>query len=69
MIHTLAKRGLRRSPAQTPKEFADSLTGLPVQKGIAKFTEHYERARFGDSAEDARRLPELYAEVSTASRH
>jgi hypothetical protein len=35
---------------------------------IARFTEVYESARFGNSAEDARRLPELYEEVEAATR-
>ena len=53
---------------QTPQEFAESLTGSPVQGVMTEFTAHYERARFGNSPDDARRLPELYDEVSTASR-
>ena len=35
---------------------------------VAQFTRHYEGARFGDSAEDAGRLPELFEEISTAGR-
>ena len=34
----------------------------------ARFAFHYERARFGDSAEDAERLPELYREMETVSK-
>jgi len=35
---------------------------------VARFTDVYESARFGNSREDARRLPELYEEVLTATR-
>ena len=67
-IQSLAKRGLRKSPAQTPREFSESLSGSPVEGPMTRFTENYERARFGNSPQDARRLPELFEEVSTASR-
>jgi len=68
MTHALAKRGWPKSPAQTPQEFASSLPHQSVQKIVAEFTEHYERARFGDSPQDARCLPELYEQISTAPR-
>ena len=68
MTQALAKRGWRKSPAQTPQEFANSLSHQPVQKIVAEFTKHYERARFGASPEDARHLPELYQEISAAPR-
>jgi hypothetical protein len=35
---------------------------------VARFTQVYESARFGNSAEDVKRLPELYEEVETAAR-
>jgi hypothetical protein len=31
---------------------------------VELFTEHYERARFAESVEDAQRLPELYQEIA-----
>jgi len=33
---------------------------------VAAFTDHYQRARFAESVEDARRLPDLYAELTAA---
>jgi hypothetical protein len=39
-----------------------------LREPVARFTEAYEAARFGDSAEDVRRLPELYEEVESATR-
>lgn len=67
-IHLLARRGVRKSPVQTPKEFVASVPDTNLRESVAQFTEHYERARFGDSAEDARKLPELYEELSAISR-
>jgi len=68
MTHALAKRGWPKSPAQTPQEFADSVSRQPVRKLVAEFTEHYERARFGAVPEDALHLPELFQRISAAAR-
>jgi transglutaminase-like putative cysteine protease len=68
VLRMLAKRGWQKLPAQTPAEFVAGLGDEKVQGPLARFAEHYERARFGDSAEDAARLPEDYEEVSAASR-
>jgi len=68
MTHALGKRGWKKSPVQTPREFANSLPREPVRKIVSEFTEHYERARFGDSPQDASRLPELFEEIAAAAR-
>jgi len=67
-IHLLAKRGVKKLPVQTPAEFVISVPDEDLRKSIAELTVHYERARFGNSAEDAQRLPELFEEVSAAVR-
>jgi transglutaminase-like putative cysteine protease len=66
MLRQTAKLGWTKSPAQTPDEFASAITDQKIQHRVSDFTEHYERARFGNSAEDASRLPELYEEIKTA---
>jgi protein-glutamine gamma-glutamyltransferase len=63
MSSHLARRGFARSPSQTPMEFVQNLPEASLRISVARFTEHYEGARFGNQAEDARRLPELYQEV------
>jgi len=68
MTRMLARRGWRKSPVQTPEEFINSFRDEAIRESISRFTEHYERARFGDSAEDASRLPELYEEISGVVR-
>jgi len=65
MLRQTAKRGWKKSPTQTPGEFASAISDQKIQRRISDFTEHYERARFGNSAEDASRLPELYEEIKT----
>jgi hypothetical protein len=68
MTRMLARRGWNKTPAHTPKEFLTSIQDESMRESVAKFTRHYESARFGGSALDAQRLPELYEEISTAAR-
>ena len=65
MLRQTAKLGWTKSPAQTPNEFASVITDEKIQHRVSDFTEHYERARFGNSAEDASRLPELFEEIKS----
>jgi len=67
-VRILARRGVSKSPAQTPAEFVASVADAHVRAALARFTEHYERARFSDSSQDAARLPELFEEVSASAR-
>ncbi len=64
MLKRLARRGFRKAPAQTPAEFALSIADPRVRSDVVVFTQHYERARFAESVEDAQRLPELYEEMA-----
>ena len=67
MTRMLARKGWPKSPAQTPAEFLTGIENNAVREPFARFTQHYESARFGGSAEDAQRLPELYEEVSNVA--
>ena len=68
-VRLLARRGVNKSASQTPAEFVDSIGDQALRTPLARFTEHYEQARFGDSSRDAASLPELFEEVAAASRH
>jgi hypothetical protein len=68
VLKTLAKRGIRKSPTQTPQEFVRAVAAPPVRHKLETFTTHYERARFGDSPEDAEKLPELYQELESVTK-
>jgi hypothetical protein len=68
MIRRLSRCGWDKSPQQTPAEFARRIDKPSVRERVAEFTRIYESARFGDSAEAAQRLPELYQEVLSATR-
>ena len=64
MLRRLARRGWRKSPGQTPHDFVAAIQEPVLQKKVATFTRAYESARFGQSVDDARALPELYEEIT-----
>jgi protein-glutamine gamma-glutamyltransferase len=68
MSRVLARRGVEKPAAQTPQEFVKEIKDSRLREPVARFTNAYESARFGDSAEDVKRLPELYEEVESATR-
>lgn len=68
MARTMAKRGVMKPVGETPQEFVKKIEDTRLRTPVAHFTAVYESARFGNSAEDARRLPELYEEVELATR-
>jgi len=68
VTRTVARRGWRRTPELTPREFVASIHDAAVRAPMGRFARHYERARFGGSAEDAQLLPELYDEIRAAVR-
>lgn len=64
MLKLMERKGIHKSPAQTPGEFAAAIQDLEVRKEIVVFTDHYQRARFAESVQDAQLLPELYEELA-----
>lgn len=68
MTKSVARRGWQKSPTQTPHEFVARIDHAGTRRRVAEFTRHYESARFADSIEDARRLPDLYEEISEMGR-
>ncbi len=68
MIQTLARSGWPKPPTKTPQEFLAVIDNQAVRARVAQFTEHYEWARFGGSAEHAQQLPELHDEIVTSAR-
>lgn len=66
MTRLAARRGWRKSPTQTPIEFARSIQDARLRQSVSRFTDRYEKARFADSTEDACELPKLYEEISSS---
>ncbi|MGA8437012.1 MAG: DUF3488 and transglutaminase-like domain-containing protein [Candidatus Sulfotelmatobacter sp.] len=68
MAQHLARRGVKKSSAQTPHEFVRIIEDERLRTRVGRFTEAYESARFGSSSHDAQRLPQLYEEVELATK-
>ncbi len=68
MTRCLARRGVSKPTAQTPREFVREIDNETLRIRVAQFTDAYESARFGSSPQDAQRLPGLYEEVELANR-
>jgi hypothetical protein len=68
MTRVLARGGVRKSEVETPQEFARKIENGRLRVEVERFTDVYESARFGNSSEDARRLPGLFEEVQAATR-
>ena len=66
MLGLLQRYGMQRTRAQTAEELRQAVREPQLQLRVSRFTEHYERARFGGSGEDAERLPELYEQIEEA---
>ncbi len=68
MARALARRGVPKPAAETPTEFVRKIEDARLRGPVARFTEVYESARFGNSSDDAQKLPELYDEVELAAK-
>src|ERR1700722_17549989 len=68
MARALARRGMEKPATQTAQEFVKKIEDSRLREPVARFTQVYESARFGNSADDVQRLPELYEEVESATR-
>lgn len=64
LVRKLARRGWRKLPSQTPRDFVEAIQEPVLQKKVAEFTKVYESVRFGQSVDDARLLPELFEKVA-----
>ncbi len=64
MVRKLSRRGWRKAPSQTPRDFVQAIQEPLLQRKVATFTQAYESARFGRSVDDARALPGLFEEIN-----
>ena len=69
MLRQSSRRGWDKAPGQTPSEFAAVIGDPQLRLRVVKFTQRYESARFGKSAEDAELLPMLFEEVKSSPKH
>jgi transglutaminase-like putative cysteine protease len=68
MARSLARRGMRKSATQTAQEFVRVIPDERLRTQVGRFTDAYESARFGNSADNAMQLPQLYEEVESATK-
>jgi transglutaminase-like putative cysteine protease len=68
MARSVERRGERKAATQTPLEFVAQIGDADLRTRVTRFTQAYESARFGKSAEDGERLPHLYEEIESAAK-
>ena len=68
MLRLLERRGWRKSPAQTPLEFAASIRVPEFAGPVAELTQLYQSARFGAAPADARRVSSLLTALKSLRR-
>ena len=68
MVGRLERLGWRKTPSQTPLDFVAAIREAELQKKVARFTRAYESARFGQSADAAQTLPDLFQEITRPDR-
>ena len=68
MLRLLARRGLRKSPAQTPLEFVASVPDEALAARVSELTSLYQAARYGGAPADSRQIGALLARVKDAAR-
>jgi hypothetical protein len=64
LVRRLAGVGGRMPPPPTPLDFVAAIQEAALQKKVARFTRAYESARFGQSADDAQSLPQLFRDIT-----
>src|SRR5574337_1010630 len=62
ILKTLQKKGYRKPPAQTPREFAMSFLGSRLSPPVLEFTRLYNALRFGQAPVSLTRLRTLIEE-------
>jgi hypothetical protein len=65
-LKTLHKKGFRKPPSQTPREFALSFVGTRLSWSILEFTRLYNALRFGSAAVSLSRLRALLDEIAAS---
>ena len=68
MLRLLEKRGWKKSPSQTPREFVSSLPGGVLSAPVAQLTELYQSARFGSHPARIERMSSLLRVIRDSLR-
>lgn len=66
LLSALQKKGFRKKPSQTPREFAFSFLTTPLGPGVMEFTKLYNVLRYGQDSVPLARLREILEKISGA---
>jgi hypothetical protein len=64
LLNALRKKGFRKKPAQTPREFAFSFLSTPWGPGVTEFTKLYNTLRYGQASVSLARLRQILEELA-----
>ena len=64
LLKTLQKKGYKKVPAQTPREFARSFLGTPWAHPVWEFTQLYNHLRFGQATVSLIRLRQILEDIA-----
>jgi hypothetical protein len=64
LLNTMQKKGFRKTPSQTPREFAFSFLTTPWGPAVLEFTKLYNTLRFGQEAVPVRRLRQILEDIA-----
>jgi transglutaminase-like putative cysteine protease len=63
LLKALRKKGFRKKPAQTPREFAFSFLGTPWGPGVMEFTKLYNTLRYAQAPVSLGRLRQILEDI------
>ena len=63
MLRLLEKRGWKKLPSQTAREFASAIPAADILVPVAQLTELYQSARFGDHATPVEQMSSLLRSI------
>lgn len=64
LLQTLRKKGFRKTPSQTPREFAFSFLSTPWGASVMEFTRLYNTLRFGQASVSLDRLRQILGDIA-----
>ena len=68
MLRLLEKRGWKKSPSQTPLEFASAIPAADLSAPVAQLTDLYQSARFGNHPAPIEQMSSLLRSIRDSLR-
>jgi hypothetical protein len=64
LLQTMQKKGFRKTPSQTPREFAVTFLSTPWGPSVMEFTKLYNTLRYGQASVSLARLRQILKDVA-----